>query len=155
MCVFVCVKGRGSSRHRGCTRAAGGCDDRVTIWGKRGVGSGWSGWSGWGFEQKKSQCLQMGWRVGSLLISCLSSPQKISGKQRPRCLSCSQCEDEDGLSGDMEMCSKLCNTACLHDAYIVLKKKKRMSLKDDTAAKGKSQDVFKKTLQAVKGQKEH
>ena len=92
--------------------------------------------------------------MGSLLISCLSSLQKISGKQRPRCLSCSQCEDEDALSGDMEMCSKLCNTACLHDAHIVLKKK-NMSLKDDTAAKGKSQDVFKKTSQAVKGQKEH
>lgn len=63
---------------------------------------------GGGFEQKKSQCLQMGWRVVSSLISCLSSLQKISGKQRPRCLSFSQCEDEDALSGDMEMYGKLC-----------------------------------------------
>lgn len=73
---------------------------------------------GWGFEQKKSQCLQMGWRVGSLLISCPSFLQKITGKQRPWCLSCSQCEDEDALSGDMEIYGKLYNTACLHDADI-------------------------------------
>lgn len=65
---------------------------------------------GLGDEQKKSQCLQMGWRVGSLLICCPSSLQKIRGKQRPWCLSCSQCEDEDALSGGMEVYSKLCNS---------------------------------------------
>lgn len=98
-------------------RAVGECDDRATIWGKRGVG--W-GDGVWGFEQKKSQCLQMGWRVGSLLISCPSSLQKISGKQGPWC-SFSQCEDEDILSGDMQIYGKLCDTAWLHDADIVPK----------------------------------
>lgn len=37
------MKGRGSSHQRGCTMAVGGCDDRVTIWGKRRAGWGDSG----------------------------------------------------------------------------------------------------------------
>lgn len=76
---------------------------------------------GVGFERKKSQCLQTGWRVGSLLISCLSSLQKISSKQRRWCLLCSQCEDEDVLSRGMEMYGKHQSPTCLHDADIVPK----------------------------------
>lgn len=58
----------------------------------------------------------MGWRLGSLLISCPSSLQKISGKQRPWCLLFSQCKKEDALSADMEMHGKLWDTTCLLDA---------------------------------------
>lgn len=81
---------------------------------EKGLGEGES-------EQKKSRCLQMGWRGGSLLISCLSSLQKISGKQRPWCLSFSQCVDEDALSGDMEMFGKLYEAAFYQYEDIVLK----------------------------------
>ncbi|KAF3845988.1 hypothetical protein F7725_003066 [Dissostichus mawsoni] len=47
--------------------------------------------------------------------------QKISGKQRPWCLSFSQCVAEDALSGDMEMFGKLCDAAFYQYEDIVLK----------------------------------
>ena len=101
-------------------------------------GRKWGGGIG-GSKQEKSQC-QMGKRMGSLLISCLFSLQRISGKQRPGCLSFSQCRDEDALFGDMEMNVKRCNTARLHAAGIFSKP----SLRDSIATKSRSQGVFQK-----------
>lgn len=115
------------SEDRAVREAAWGLlEDVMTEW-RFGEREGESG----GWTEEKPMPTD-GMEGGSLLISCPSSLQKISGKQRPWCWSFSQCEDEDVLSGVMEMYGKLCDTACLHDADIV-------------PNVGKSQDVFQKT----------
>lgn len=135
-----CVRVHGCASERqgikpshGLLEAARGCDDSVTIWWKTGVGQGREGG---GVEQKKNQCLQMGWRVGwSLLICCLRSVLKITGKQRPRCLSPATSMWPRGRSiWDMEMCIKPCNSACLHDAdRAAVKRRRRKAFQKCTA----------------------
>lgn len=72
------VKGRGTSRqrlHQVCRRRRSQCDNLEI----EGV---WVGVGGLGLEWKKHQRLQMGWKVGSLLIGCPSSLQTISSEQK-------------------------------------------------------------------------
>lgn len=122
-------KSQGIKPTHGRLEAARGRDDSVAIWCKTGVGQGQKGV---GTERKKQTMLQTGRRAGAhrsavcrLFVSSLANRgPSVDHLQR-------QCEDEDAPSGDMEMCTKLRNSACLHDA-------------DKMAARSRSQNAFQK-----------
>lgn len=122
--------GRGGVRLRGCEWKAegagpsqsrrevcfGGCDDSVTIWGRRGAGWGWEDGEG-GLNRRKANAYRWdgGWGAYWSAV-CLLFRRSVAN--RGPGVYISQCGDEDAPSGDMEMYSRLCNLASLHVAYI-------------------------------------
>lgn len=110
----VRVKGRGSSRRSACLRLRG---DVMTAWQfdvKQGLGK--DEWMvGLNNNKKNAYRWDEGrrayWSAVYLLLwgSLANRGPSVYHLQR-------QCGDGDAPSGDMEMCIKLCNSACLHDA---------------------------------------